>query len=70
MITAFSIWPIIKIFIIIFLTIYIIFALVVMRQVQLMTKTLEVGFENQLKFLSFVHLIAAIGVLVFAILIL
>lgn len=70
MITAFSIWPIIKIFIIIFLSLYIIFALVVMRQVQLMTKTLEVGFENQLKFLTFTHFIAAVGVLVFAIAIL
>ncbi len=67
---SFSIWPIIKIFIIIFLSIYIIFALVVVRQVQLMTKTLEVGFENQLKFLSLVHLMAAVGVLIFAILIL
>lgn len=70
MITSFSIWPVIKIFVFIFLSIYIIFALVVIRQVQLMTKTLEVGFENQLKFLSFTHLIAAIGVLVFGILIL
>jgi len=67
---SFSIWPIIKIFIIIFLSIYIIFALVVVRQVQLMTKTLEVGFENQLKFLSIMHLMAAAGVLIFAILIL
>jgi len=67
---SFSIWPIIKIFIIIFLSIYIIFALVVVRQVQLMTKTLEVGFENQLKFLSLVHLMAAVGVLIFAIVIL
>jgi hypothetical protein len=67
---SFSIWPIIKIFIIIFLSIYIIFSLVVVRQVQLMTKTLEVGFENQLKFLSLVHLMAAVGVLIFAIVIL
>lgn len=70
MITAFSIWPLIKILIIIFLSIYIVFALVVMRQVQLMTKTLEVGFETQLKFLSFAHLLAAVGVLVFGIIIL
>lgn len=67
---SFSIWPIIKIFIIIFLSIYIIFALVVVRQVQLMTKTLQVGFEGQLKFLSIMHLMAAVGVLIFAILIL
>lgn len=70
MILSFSIWPIIKIFILILLVLYIIFAFVVVRQVQLMTKTLEVGFESQLKFLSLLHFLFAIAVLVFAILIL
>ena len=51
-----SIWPIIKIFIIIIMVIYLIFAFVVVRQVQLMTDTLEVGFESQLRFISFIHL--------------
>lgn len=70
MILSLSIWPIIKVFTLILLVIYIIFAFVIVRQVQLMTKTLEVGFETQLKFLSFLHFLFAIGVLIFAILIL
>ena len=70
MIFTLTIWPIIKIFALIFLAIYIVFAFVVMRQVQLMTATLEVGFEGQLKFLAFLHFLFAIAVFVFAILIL
>jgi len=69
-ILSFSIWPVIKIFILILLVLYIIFAFVIVRQVQLMTITLEVGFENQLKLLSIIHLLFAIAVLVFAIIIL
>ena len=70
MISAISIWPIIKIFVIILLVIYIVFSYVIVRQVQLMTDTLVIGFEKQLKFLSFVHFLFAIGVLVFAVIIL
>ena len=70
MILTLTIWPVIKIFVLIFLAIYIVFAFVVMRQVQLMTATLAVGFEGQLKFLAFLHLLFAIAVLVFGILIL
>jgi len=70
MITSLSVWPVIKIFVLIFLVIYLIFAFVIIRQVQLMTKTLEVGFEKQLKFLSLLHFLFAVAVLVFGILIL
>lgn len=70
MILSLSIWPIIKIFVIILLAIYIIFSFVVIRQVQLMTDTLEVGFETQLKFFAFLHFLFAVAVLVFAIIIL
>ena len=65
-----SVWGIVKIGILILLALYIIFAFVIVRQVQLMTDTLEVGFESQLKFLSFVHFLFAIGVLIFAFIIL
>lgn len=72
MITAsvFTIWSVIKILILIFLCIYIIFSLVLIKQVQMMITTLEIGFEKQLKFLSFIHAFFAIGVLIFGILIL
>ncbi len=65
-----SFWAIIKVFMIIFLFIYIIFSLVVIKQVSLMAQTLEVGFEKQLKFLAFIHFLFAVGVLVFAFIIL
>lgn len=65
-----SIWGIVKIGILILLALYIIFAFVIVRQVKLMTDTLEVGFESQLKFLSFMHFLFAIGVLIFAFIIL
>ncbi|MDP3918057.1 MAG: hypothetical protein Q8Q30_02705 [Candidatus Woesebacteria bacterium] len=64
------IWGIIKVLILVFLLIYVVFAFVVVKQVKLMTVTLEVGFEKQLKLLSFIHLLFAIAVLVFAIIIL
>lgn len=70
MILSLSIWPLIKIFVIILLAIYIVFAFVIVRQVQLMTDTLVIGFEKQLKFLAFLHFLFAIAVLVFSILIL
>ena len=70
MIFSFSIWPVIKIFVLVFLVIYIVFAFVIIRQVQLMTATLELGFEKQLKFLAFLHFLFAIAVFVFGILIL
>ncbi len=70
MITTLSIWPIVKILVIILLGIYIVFAYVIVRQVQLMTDTLVIGFEKQLKFLAFIHFLFAIAVLIFSILIL
>jgi len=65
-----SVFPIIKIFVVFALGLYIAFALVVVRQVQLMTDTLEVGFEGPLRFLAIMHLLFAIAVLIFALIIL
>jgi hypothetical protein len=65
-----SIWGVLKILIIAVMSLYIFFAIVVVRQVQLMTDTLEVGFEWQLRLISFIHLLFAVAVLVFAVLIL
>jgi len=70
MIATLSIWPIVKILVIILLGIYIVFAYVIVRQVQLMTDTLVIGFEKQLKFLAFIHFLFAIAVLIFSIFIL
>lgn len=65
-----SVWPIVKIAVVIALGLYIVFAIVVVRQVQLMTDTLEVGFEGPLRFLAIMHLLFAVAVLIFALIIL
>lgn len=70
MITGITIWAVLKILIIILLAIYIVFSYVIIRQVQLMTDTLVIGFEKQLKFLAFIHFLFAVGVLIFSIIIL
>lgn len=64
----FPILLITKYFVIFALSLYLIFAIVVIRQVQLMTDTLEVGFEIPLKIISYLHFLLAIGVLAFAVL--
>ncbi len=65
-----SIYLVLKIFFIIGLLVYLIFALVVVRQVRIMNETLDVGLEGVLSLLSYLHLLFAIGVLAFALLIL
>ena len=65
-----SIWTIAKGAVVVFCLLYIVFALVVLRQARLMTETLEVGFEKQIKFLALAHLLFAVVVLVLALIIL
>ncbi len=50
--------------------IYVVFALVVMKQTVVMTKTLEVGFEKPIKLLATIHLFLAITTLIAALLLL
>ena len=52
------------------LGLYIVFAAVILRQEQLMANVLEESFEPVLRLASFLHLAAAIGVFVLALLIL
>lgn len=61
-----SVWLIVKIAAVIGLVIYVIFAFIVMKQVNLMTETLELDFERPIKAVAAFHLIYAIGVLIFA----
>ena len=65
-----SIWLIAKIVALVLLGMYFIFALVVVRQVQLMTDTIEVGFEVPIRLFSYLHLIFAIVIFVAALIIL
>ena len=63
-------WAIIKTFALILLGIYLIFGLVVVRQVKMMTDTLQLGFETLAKVLAFAHLAFAILVFLTALIIL
>ncbi|OGM14932.1 hypothetical protein A3A76_02270 [Candidatus Woesebacteria bacterium RIFCSPLOWO2_01_FULL_39_23] len=59
----FSVWLVIKIAVIFGLIIYNIFAFIVMKQVNLMTETLELDFEGPIKFVAVFHFIFALFVL-------
>ncbi|MEJ2441782.1 MAG: hypothetical protein P8Y06_02590, partial [Patescibacteria group bacterium] len=61
-----SVWLIIKVLVLLGLAIYAIFALVVLRQIQLMTDTLEVGFETPVRLLGVVHLAFSLLIFVLA----
>jgi len=67
---GFSVWTLVKIFVIIGLSVYTIFALVVVRQIQIMTETVKLNFELPIKILGIIHLFFALGVLIFSIIVL
>lgn len=55
---------------IVFSAFYIIFAIIVLKQVYQMTETLEVGFEQTIKAIAWFHLIFALATLAASIVIL
>lgn len=61
-----SIWSVAKIFVLFALLLYIVFAFVVVKQVQMMTDTLCDQFEVPLRVVSVLHLVGAIFVLLLA----
>jgi len=61
---------IIKIGVILFLLLYIVFAGVVTRQVRVMTETINVGFEKPIQLFAFFHFIFAVVVFVLALILL
>lgn len=63
----FSPWFFVKFLFLIGLLLYIAFAVVVVRQVNLMTQTLNVKFESLLRFIALIHLLVAIGIFLLAI---
>ena len=52
------------------LFLYLAFAVIVIRQVNLMTKTLNGTFDQSLKIVAWLHLIVALGVFLFALIVL
>lgn len=69
-ITGISLWAIVKTLALILLGMYLIFALVVVKQVKLMTDTLTLGHESLVKSLAFAHLTFAVFVFVVAVIVL
>ena len=63
-------WILAKIFVLFGLLIYILFGLVVARQIKLMTDTLQTGNEGIIKIIGFAHLLFTIAVFIFALIIL
>ena len=65
-----SIWFFVKIGFLIIMLMYLVFAVVVVRQVYLMTTTIKTGFEFPVRSLAWAHLLVSLGLLVFALLVL
>jgi len=65
-----QVWLIIKVAILILLGMYLFFSWVVIRQVRLMTDTMQLGFEGFVKTLSYVHFVFAAFVFLTALIIL
>lgn len=58
---------VVEFFIVAFLALYVIFAGVVIKQVNLMIKTLEVGLDTPIKYFAYAHLFASVILLLFSI---
>jgi hypothetical protein len=65
-----DIWFVVKIMVIVGLSLYCVFAFVIVRQVTHMIATLEVGFETPIRIFTFLHFFAALGLLILSITIL
>ena len=65
-----SVWFAAKVFILLFLAMYIVFALVVIRQIKLMLHTLDIGFNLPIRFLGWAHFLFAVGIFLIALTIL
>ncbi len=68
--TNFDYWLIIKAMVLVALLLYDVFAVVLVRQVGLMLRTLNIQFEPLVRFLAWLHLCLAIGLFFLALVIL
>lgn len=64
------IWTIAKGFVIFAIILYLVFAFVVIKQVRLMTETLEIGFEAPIRYFAYLHFLFALGILLLTVIIL
>ena len=63
-------WLIVKLAFLVGILLYIVFAYIVTKQVKLMNDTIEVGFENAIKIVSYIHLAISIFIFILAMIIL
>ncbi len=66
----FAVWDVTKIGLLVFLGLYFIFSLLVVRQVQLLTSVLGTNFSPLFKTVALLHVVLAVGVFLFALMIL
>ncbi|MGB9706499.1 MAG: DUF5657 family protein [Microgenomates group bacterium] len=69
-IPQFSIWWLVKGLFVLGLALYLAFAVIVIRQVGLMSRTLDGEFNLPLKFVAWIHFFVALGIFLIALLIL
>lgn len=62
----FAVWDLTKAGLLVFLGLYFIFSLLVVRQVQLLTSVLGTTFSPLFRTIAFLHVLLAVGVLLFA----
>lgn len=66
----FAVWDLTKVGLLTFLGLYLIFSLLVVRQVQLLTSVLGTNFSPLFKTVALLHVVLAVGVFLFALVIL
>ena len=66
----FAVWDLTKVVLLVFLGLYLLFALLVVRQVQLLTSVLGTNFSPLFKTVALLHVILALAVFMFAFVIL
>lgn len=65
-----SVWSVAKFFVVFFLGMYVVFSLVIIKQIRLMLDTVEIGLAWLIKFVGWAHLLFAIGVFILGVIIL
>lgn len=66
----FAVWDLTKIGLLVFLSLYLIFALLVVRQIRLLTSVLGTSFSPLFRAVAVLHVLLAIGALLFALVVL
>lgn len=66
MILSFAVWDLVKVGLLVFLFLYLIFSLLVVRQINLLNSVLGTAFSPLFRRVSFLHVLLALVVFLFA----